>query len=529
MTAQSTTEPVSTRPWGGALAIVLLSFAVGASLRFLRLDRHDAWWDEGISWAIAQSPSPVETIREHAEGESPLFHVLLHQVTGRDAPLGTLRRFPATCSTLALLFWAFLLWRIVGPRGAAIGAPLLALSSFQVFHSQELRTYPLTTLIAMVVLLLHLELAKSDRVRPWTWFGLAISEALLIYSHYLAAAYMLGLAVAVAALPSLRRHWKGWLAAQVAGALLVVPWLGVIASCFHHVQGEQPISDFRWLRDLCVPSGILFLGRSLITSPSSALYRLQQLAEGLAATLALSSLLGGAWVLWRRGRMQTLGILVAASHVPIGILVLFSLLVFPEFNYGHTKYAIWAQAPLYLCGVIWLDAVWERGRREIVLLFLTIFIAINGWSHWNYFFEVEYLRAPAYREMAERLEQESLPGDEVLYDWLGTLQGMDPAMCARPRLRALRRGLLVELVPDGPSGRFGPTGLEARWNDPLPCAGKRVWVLLYHDWRARREEGFEKARLRLLRNLETLEIEGRWVQRTRIEVRGIDAVCMERR
>lgn len=510
-----------------ALLLLLTVIAAGSALRFHALGRHDAWGDEGISWAVHQSESALTTSRTQAYGEPPLFHVLLAVTTSREAPLQTLRRFPAACSALALITWVALLWRMGGIRAAVLGAPLYAFSSFQVFYAQELRAYSLLGLLGLVVLWPFLELLRFGRLPAWGWGVLAVAEALLLYSHYLAAFFLIGLSAATVILPSLRRFWRPWLASQVAGALLVIPWMAIMASCYREVRGSPSVIDVQVVRDIAAPTVILFLGKTIIPAAEDGLRTLATGAIGVAALFLLSSIIGGLLTLRRRGRVDMFAFLLFASVLPIAVLVAFSLAAVPTFSYVRTKHAIWAYAPLAFASVLWLQDEWERGRKRLVLAAITLFLAINGWGLWNYFTQPEYLKAPAYREMASRLGSEARPGDAVLYDWLGTCEAADPVLCSDPRLRALQRGLLDRLSAEGPRGRFGSTGLVARRAAPESCAAPRTWILLYHDWRRRGEPGFAGFRGRLLREMGDLERDGHCVRTGGFEVVGLDVVCLE--
>ncbi len=511
-----------------ALIVTLGALAVGAHLRYQGLETHDAWADEGISWTIHQSVDPVQTVRRDANGEPPLFHALLRLTAPTGARLGRLRLVPAACGVLTLLLWSGLLWRTLGPRAAAIGTPMLALSAFHVFYSQELRAYALLALLGAVVFFLLLELARRGRLAAVGWVLLAVAEALLVYAHYLSVFFLFGLAVAVLSSARLRASAGPWTICQLAGAAMVAPWVSVMAGCYLGAEQARMIVDVQPHRDTLAPLAILVLGRSVVPGSEGALSPLAWGAIGLAGLLALGFLTCGAHALHRRARGVEALLAVCAVALPIAALVAFSLAVVPAFNYIHTKYAIWALVPLLWLGTAWLDYLVEHGSARIALLLFLTYAAVNGWGVWNYRHNPEYLKAPAYRELAERLEGAVRPGDEVVYDWLGTAQALDPVLAARPGLGETPRALLAFWNDGEPLVQYGASCLDARRHRPRPCGGRRVWLVLFHDWRARSDEGFEKFRIRLARQAESLT-DSDWQRGPRLSVRGLDVICLERR
>lgn len=503
------------------------ALVIGAALRFTGLDLHDAWADEGITWTIHQSVDPIETVNRDANGEPPLYHVLLSWTAPKGSSLGRLRVLSSACGALTLAVWALLLWRTLGPRAAAVGVPLLAISAFHVYYSQELRTYALTAMLGMVVFLLHLELARAGRLGGVAWALLAISEALLVYSHYLSVFFLVALGIGLIAVPRLRTCAGGWTICQLAGAALVAPWVVVMIGCYTGAREARMITDVQWYRDTTAPYAILLLGKSVVPASEGGLRMLAWVALGVSAALALCFLYFGARSVLR-GNLGAEGVLALVACVaPVVGLVAFSLLVVPAFNVFHTKYVIWVQAPLLWLGTAWLNDLFERGRGRWALGVIFLQVVLNGWGLLNYRFNPEYLKAPAYRELVERLDREVRPGDWIVYDWLGTAQGLDPALTSRPALRQARRALLVEWKAGPPVVREGRTSLAARRHPPAPCEGPRVWVVLYHDWRTRREEGFTRSLERLTRRVRDSAREG-WRVVTEIHVRGLDAYGMER-
>ena len=138
------TNPVkaqpSTRFWEAAILITILLLALG--LRAYRLDGQSLWNDEGTSVALAARSLGQITQGAAADIHPPLYYYLLHFWQQAFGQSERAVRALSVLSGVLLVLVTYLLGRRL--RGAAVGllaAFLSAISTFQVYYSQETRMY----------------------------------------------------------------------------------------------------------------------------------------------------------------------------------------------------------------------------------------------------------------------------------------------------------------------------------------------------------------------------------------------------
>jgi len=262
------TNPVkaqsSTRFWEAAILIAILLLALG--LRAYRLDGQSLWNDEGTSVALAARSLEQITQGAAADIHPPLYYYLLHFWQQAFGQSERAVRALSVLSGVLLVFVTYLLGRRL--RGAAVGllaAFLAAISTFQIYYSQETRMYILAALLSAVsVYLLVLFVGRPTSAEALTTNGVivllvawVVITAAAVYTHYFAFTVVLAENLAfglwlVGRTPTLtlpRQQGRGdphpgpppppqgrglvgvllpWLVAQVAVAILFLPWLRVI-------------------------------------------------------------------------------------------------------------------------------------------------------------------------------------------------------------------------------------------------------------------------------------------------------------
>ena len=119
--------------------------------------------------------------------------------------------------------------RLFSPAVGIVAAALVALHPLQIFSSNEMRMYPLLTVLALIsTWLVYRAVEVPDD--PWRWAGYGLVTALLAYTSYYAAllvpAQMLWIVVS---LPRRQALARLGLAAGVALACYL-PWLPVLAT-----------------------------------------------------------------------------------------------------------------------------------------------------------------------------------------------------------------------------------------------------------------------------------------------------------
>ncbi|MFT4537845.1 MAG: hypothetical protein ACI841_004281 [Planctomycetota bacterium] len=144
--ARSTQDSRLKRVQASGLGLLLIAILIGF-LRYWKLGEWSLWHDEAITWADAH----------HAVGTGQLYNPLGYvAIRWTVAFLGgiptefALRLLPALCGHLAVLltWWAFR--PILGGRRAALAALLVAVSSWQIYWSQNARFYTMAEVLGLL-------------------------------------------------------------------------------------------------------------------------------------------------------------------------------------------------------------------------------------------------------------------------------------------------------------------------------------------------------------------------------------------
>ncbi len=214
--------------------LLLAALLLGAGLRFYRLGAQSFWNDEGNTARLVERS--VRLIVEGAAGDiHPPGYYLLLAGWGRGAGYSefVLRGFSAFCGVLTIAA-AAALGRRVGGRAAAFGAAwLVAVHPLAVYYSQEARMYALLGLLSALTLLAAANYASRiarQRARAVDGALLTLCMAAGLYTQYAFAFVLAGINLAfgitwLAQRPWRWRAWLPWMAAQVAGGLMFIPWL----------------------------------------------------------------------------------------------------------------------------------------------------------------------------------------------------------------------------------------------------------------------------------------------------------------
>ena len=388
------------RLWRLALLLILL---LAAGLRFYRLDAQSFWNDEGNSARLAERS--VRLILEGAAGDihPPLYYLALHVWR---AVLGdsefALRAFSAV-GGVGLVALIYALGRhFLDPAAALAAAFFAAVNPFQVYYSQEARSYIWIAFLGAAVVYAADRLLESKTERwPWRWiiiYGAAAAAGL--YTHYLFPLVLLPVNLVALVVLLRKRSFRElgvWIGLQVAVLVLYLPWLPIAWRQLFGwpSSGEGAFSPAALLEAF----SLLGLGSTVSVQGTA----LALLGFGLLALLGFLPARGRrypwlpvAWLLLPLGLILALGLFQPA-------FAKFLLVVSPAFC-------------LLLARGLTNALSWPTLRRAIffpLALALGLMLSFSYESLHNLYFDPAYARAD-YRGMAAYIESVARPDDAVI-------------------------------------------------------------------------------------------------------------------
>lgn len=368
-----------------------------------------AWTSHGLgNWA--------QTVAVLKQNIHPPFFFWLMNVsihTLGNTPFGL--RLPAVLfgsACIPLLFWVGRRW--AGTAVGLLAAALMALSGYQVAHSQDARPYTLATLLALVatwLLLRWLDKTRSTNraFHPVEWGGLALCNALGLYTHYLYLFFIGFLALYGGWALRTHRGFLGWLFANLGlSALLFLPWLPVLIeqrSFFHHVghytQGlwqpmQLPEKLWRTLNDFLMPK------------------------EKLLKVTSVLFLTAFGFLAWRRKVVSMQPLLFCGLWLAVILGAQIGLDLLQD---THTvtirRYTLLAAPAIYLgVSYLLLKTPWPT-----VWLKRTLVSGLLLWTAWN---SIQVLsghkfQSDDFQQAAQHITQHKQPGDVVLVHKSGAM------------------------------------------------------------------------------------------------------------
>ena len=213
------------RHWWWLLLVLLLALA----LRLIRLGTFAYWHDEVHNLIASEDLHALVFHGILISNHPPLPYILVAfwRAMGLDGSEWTMRLLPVIFGVGGVAAVYALGRRLFGARAGLFGAFLLAISPLHVHHSQDLKEYIYLPCVAAVMVLWFYRAMDSNRMRDWLVYGVLAGLACYteIFVGPLLAAINLWAVFQIRSKPGLGR---GWLAGNMVGALLFLPWLGIM-------------------------------------------------------------------------------------------------------------------------------------------------------------------------------------------------------------------------------------------------------------------------------------------------------------
>ena len=368
------------------IAIVLLAFA----LRVLALAEHNIWWDEGLSaWAARLPAADIFRWTAH-DVHPPLYFLLLRAWWLLVGDGEFVLRFPsALAGTLLVAAGYGLGAALAGRRAGALVALLLALSRFAVSWSHEMRMYILAAALACGALWAAVRLWRDGRWTAWAGYVLTVAAGLWTLFLNISVPIITNLAFLLVWVRSgrSRRRLLHWASAQLAAALLFLPWLLYALPRMPTWSTAEPFTPGFFLH---LYATLLAVGFPL------DLDRYTPLTALVWLVLALALL-----ALWRSPRRphQTggLALLLFGLVFPAAVVYLVSLSLPLYYSPRLAPRYLLPLAPCFYGLLGWGLSLILRRRRWVGALLLLAVVAVAA-----------YGLAPVYQDRARRDDYASL-------------------------------------------------------------------------------------------------------------------------
>ncbi len=418
----------SSRRW--LLVIILIAFA----LRLTRLGHQSLWYDEGITWLLAQKSLADLIHWTAADIQPPFYYLLLWAAKFLFGSSEWALRFPsALFNTLTLpliyILARRLFRRLNFPHSplAALSSPeglaviIFALSPLMVYYSQEARMYTLlvfeVTLAGYLLLkIVHLPGGSSSSFifHPSSFILVA---AAALYTHYFSA-FLLAAYGLYIGLVLWQRHWPKMLVIQSLllfglTALLFVPWLPVLLSRL----GDDPSY---WPGALKLSEAL----RKVLISFTAGETVFEQTAWWLAGGYIAILVFGGVYTgiqklrFWTPQRVPS-----PSSFLPSSFSLLFLWLILPiasililsyqspKFNPRYTLLAYPAFVLLFAAAV---SQIANRKSQTVLRFTLYAFLfSASIFSLYNWFTVGDFAKAD-FKHLAKFVQERQAADETVL-------------------------------------------------------------------------------------------------------------------
>ncbi len=197
---------------------------VGMALRGWGLDAQSLWRDEVDTVRFATQPLPQLLAMFTTPGHNGALYYLVVRpwvfLFGHSD--FALRYTSLLAGVLAIPLTYRVLKAWVGRRAAMLAALLVAASPYTIWYGQEFRMYAFILVIVLAATWCWTRALWQGRAFYWVLYVLLVSAG--IYMHFLIALIIPTHVVMSFLFPrTLRRHWKGWLAAYAAFVLPYIP------------------------------------------------------------------------------------------------------------------------------------------------------------------------------------------------------------------------------------------------------------------------------------------------------------------
>jgi mannosyltransferase len=371
------------------------------------------WLDEAAQ--ILESIRPFsEQIYIKDDFQPPLIHFLVHFLSIFSHSEWWLRMGAALIPGLVTIwgsYWLGKKW--FSERVGVLTALLLATSSFHIFYSQELRPYSLPTMFAVLSWIM---LEKMSESKKFSWklvVGFGLFTLAGFYSSYLYPFLFFAQIVWVVA--QRRKLMRQVIGTAVAVGVGFAIWIPKFVEQLHagellrkELPGWDKVVSFTQLKAISLIVGKFLFG-VLDLEFSAAFFLI-----GVLLTIV------GAFVLWHFLQKEKLTKVWAKFG---GVIIWLVVPVLTAWLVSFFVPVLQAKRVLYCLPVFYLiiaavgEAVFDKSKNRAVqksaILFIALFLIINVWSSFSYYFIPKYHRED-WRGTYQYITEHYSPGSTVV-------------------------------------------------------------------------------------------------------------------
>jgi mannosyltransferase len=386
------TSKLKATTFSGLMAGLVLTAFV---LRLYHLDYQSLWRDEvdairfsSDSFLNLDSLGSILAVLTRAGHNGPLYFILLRGWRALSGDSAFALRYFSLLAGVVMVPLTYQLARRLrlGNMVGGIAALLVATSPYLLWYSQEAKMYTWLACLVLVALYAYQTALQAEKSGPW-WLLFVAVTTLSFYLHILAPLMLPVYALwGLIQWPSLKRHWRGWLAAM---ALLVLPYLPLFLwqspLWFDDFDSGHPFYSLRELVSLLVH----------LYSVGILRVKFSPYAMALTASLIVVGLCLSLLTRWRvRGYLQ-----LGAWLVLPPLLVYFISLRVTVFEDRYLIYILPAYYLLVALGLVGLAQRVSRGTQWLAALLLALVLGFNlrsGWLQTNQVIKADFRAAAQY-------------------------------------------------------------------------------------------------------------------------------------
>jgi len=437
------------------LAIILF---IGLFLRIYDLDGESMWFDEGNSVHLARL-SPLEIILEPGSHvHPPLYFITLHYWINLFGEVQFSMRFLSVIFGFLALLLMYRLGAFIFDRTTGILSTLiLALSTFHIHHSQEVRMYTIVTFFILLSMYFFLKLLKEKKYI--NSLGYILSTAFLLYTHYssfliilLQTIYLISFLIS-----SKEDHIlniKRWIMFQLILLLLYLPWLWVFV--------------FQTIK-------IQTLGPDMHTASAHSIYLFLLEYAGVSLFLLIFFLILACFSIFKiknkrlridRANAGKIYLLLLWFFVPLGAIFLISKFTFLNFR---SRYTIASSLALYL---LVAKGIRNINYKYIKSIIITVLIASSLLSCWKYYININKV---GWEEIISVINKNGKAGDLLIFNCRGCKRSIFDNYFKRTDMET--KYFSEELI-------YSPIRLTEKNVKGLILKAedhRRVWIVLSHE------------------------------------------------